>query len=39
MTRNEYNIKIRKEVDEIKKFRNDNSAFLIWFLIKIMGLD
>ena len=39
MTRNEYNIKIRKEVDEIKKFRNDNSAFLIWFLINIYCLS
>ncbi|EID85070.1 AIPR protein [Treponema sp. JC4] len=39
MTRNEYNAKVRREVEELKKFRNDNSAFLIWFLINIYCLS
>ena len=39
MKRSEYNQKIRTEVEELKKFRNDNSAFLIWFLINIYCLS
>lgn len=39
MTRQECNAKIRKEVEDLKQFRNDNSAFLIWFLINIYCLS
>lgn len=39
MTRQECNAKIRKEVKDLKQFRNDNSAFLIWFLINIYCLS
>lgn len=40
MTRSECNEKIRKEVEDLKhQYRNDNSAFLIWFLINIYCLS
>ena len=40
MNKTEYNLRLRKEVETIKQqYRNDNSAFLIWFLKNIFCLS
>jgi hypothetical protein len=40
MNKTEYNIRLRSEVDVLKhQYRNDNSAFLIWFLKNIFCLS
>jgi len=40
MNKTEYNLRLRKEVEIMKQqYRNDNSAFLIWFLKNIFCLS
>jgi hypothetical protein len=40
MTKTEYNLRVRSEVEILKQqYRNDNSAFLIWFLKNIFCLS
>lgn len=40
MTKAEYNLRVRSEVEILKQqYRNDNSAFLIWFLKNIFCLS
>lgn len=40
MTKTEYNLRLRKEVETLKQqYRNGNSAFLIWFLKNIFCLS